>query len=185
MQTVKNIAAKLTGAKSGEVDLPAGSLILVTGASGYIGSHVVNEALEAGYKVRGTARTQEKADNTRKIFKNHPNYSTAIAADFSKDGAFDATAQGEVDVDFRPHLLDLVTDVEDVVKRAVLVVVLSPGDLRPLLEKPETLVTEALGIVHILRVFRVRRARKGAAHEPSLTDHVAGLVPPARVGSLH
>ena len=94
MQTVKNIAAKLTGAKSGEVDLPAGSLILVTGASGYIGSHVVNEALEAGYKVRGTARTQEKADNTRKISKNHPNYSTAIAADFSKEGAFDEAVQG-------------------------------------------------------------------------------------------
>lgn len=74
--------------------LPKGSLILVTGASGYIGSHVINEALAAGYKVRGTARSEEKAENTKKIFNNHPNYSTAIAADFQTDGAFDEAVKG-------------------------------------------------------------------------------------------
>ena len=35
--------------------------MLVTGATGYIGSHVVEELLAAGYKVRGTSRTKEKA----------------------------------------------------------------------------------------------------------------------------
>lgn len=74
--------------------LPQGSLILVTGASGYIGSHVVNEALLAGYKVRGTARSQEKADKTKEVFKNHPSYSTAIVADFSSDGVFDEAMKG-------------------------------------------------------------------------------------------
>lgn len=33
-----------------------GSLILVTGANGYIASHVVNILLEEGYSVRGTVR---------------------------------------------------------------------------------------------------------------------------------
>ncbi|KDQ50495.1 hypothetical protein JAAARDRAFT_41955 [Jaapia argillacea MUCL 33604] len=32
-------------------------LILITGASGFLGSYVVYEALEAGYRVRGTARS--------------------------------------------------------------------------------------------------------------------------------
>lgn len=35
--------------------------VLVTGATGYIGSHVVEELLAAGYKVRGTSRTTDKA----------------------------------------------------------------------------------------------------------------------------
>ncbi|KAF2209523.1 hypothetical protein CERZMDRAFT_70011 [Cercospora zeae-maydis SCOH1-5] len=74
--------------------LPKGSLILVTGASGYIGSHVVNEALAAGYKVRGTARSEEKAENTKKIFNNNQNYSTAIVEDFQHDGAFDEAMEG-------------------------------------------------------------------------------------------
>ncbi|KAJ6104764.1 NAD dependent epimerase/dehydratase [Penicillium sp. IBT 18751x] len=37
--------------------LPAGSLVLVTGANGYIGSHVVNTLLQLGYRVRGTIRS--------------------------------------------------------------------------------------------------------------------------------
>lgn len=37
--------------------LPAGSWVVVTGANGYIGSHVVNTLLQLGYRVRGTIRT--------------------------------------------------------------------------------------------------------------------------------
>lgn len=37
-----------------------GSALLVTGANGYIGSHVVDQLLAAGYRVRGTARDAKK-----------------------------------------------------------------------------------------------------------------------------
>lgn len=40
--------------------LPTGSLILVTGANGYVASHVVDQFLRLGYKVRGTVRDSEK-----------------------------------------------------------------------------------------------------------------------------
>jgi uncharacterized protein YbjT (DUF2867 family) len=36
--------------------LQPGSQILVTGANGYIGSHIVDVLLSLGYKVRGTVR---------------------------------------------------------------------------------------------------------------------------------
>lgn len=74
--------------------LSEGSLILVTGASGFIGSHIVNEALAAGYKVRGTARSQEKADKTKSVFNHNPNYSTTIVTDFVHEGGFDDAVKG-------------------------------------------------------------------------------------------
>ncbi|PYI07731.1 cinnamoyl-CoA reductase [Aspergillus sclerotiicarbonarius CBS 121057] len=37
--------------------LPPGSLILVTGANGYIASHIIDLLLELGYNVRGTVRS--------------------------------------------------------------------------------------------------------------------------------
>ncbi|KAJ5900145.1 NAD(P)-binding protein [Penicillium taxi] len=39
-----------------ELALPIGSLVLVTGANGYIASHVVDQLLSFGYNVRGTVR---------------------------------------------------------------------------------------------------------------------------------
>jgi nucleoside-diphosphate-sugar epimerase len=40
--------------------LPQGSSILVTGANGYIGSHVIDQLLKYGYKARGTVRDAER-----------------------------------------------------------------------------------------------------------------------------
>mmetsp|Transcript_6854 Transcript_6854/g.12145 ORF Transcript_6854/g.12145 Transcript_6854/m.12145 type:complete len:91 (-) Transcript_6854:1331-1603(-) len=37
-----------------------GKLVLVTGVTGYIGSHVCKNYIEAGYKVRGTVRDKSK-----------------------------------------------------------------------------------------------------------------------------
>ena len=50
--------------------LPAGSLILVTGANGYIGSHVCNELLKHGYRVRGSVRSPENNAWLPKSFNN-------------------------------------------------------------------------------------------------------------------
>lgn len=74
---------------------PSSTLILVTGASGHIASNIVREALDLGYRVRGTARTSEKCEKTVAEQHNHPNYSTAVVADFSHSSdEIDAAVKG-------------------------------------------------------------------------------------------
>jgi len=49
--------------------ITAGSLVVVTGITGYIGSHVGLAALQAGYRVRGTVRNTQKAEELRESYK--------------------------------------------------------------------------------------------------------------------
>lgn len=81
--------------------LPKGSLILVTGATGFIGANVVYEALQAGYKVRGTSRSKESAAKLESSLGNNPDYSTAIVPDVSVQGAWDEAVK---DVDSIIHM---------------------------------------------------------------------------------
>jgi nucleoside-diphosphate-sugar epimerase len=48
--------------------LSKGSTILVTGVTGYIGSHVADQALALGYKVRGAVRSIERAAWLQEFF---------------------------------------------------------------------------------------------------------------------
>lgn len=43
-----------------------GKLIFVTGASGYIAKHIIVQLLEAGYRVRGSVRSLDRADAVRR-----------------------------------------------------------------------------------------------------------------------
>ena len=41
--------------------IPTGEWVMVTGANGYIASHIVDILLQEGYNVRGTVRSHEEA----------------------------------------------------------------------------------------------------------------------------
>ncbi|KAI1868186.1 hypothetical protein JX265_007009 [Neoarthrinium moseri] len=73
--------------------LPRGSVILVTGATGFIASNFIVEALEAGYKVRGTARSTGKAQKTKDVFKS-PNYDAIVVPDMEAEGGFNEAVKG-------------------------------------------------------------------------------------------
>ena len=76
---------------------PPGSLVLVTGATGYIGTHIVDQLLLAGYHVRGTVRDDRKAAWTTALFSERHGpgkYSAIIVPEMSVDGAFDEAVKG-------------------------------------------------------------------------------------------
>ncbi len=77
----------------GDVALPKGSLILVTGATGYIAGHIINEALLLGYKVRGTVRSEEKGEQIKKSFSDEK-FETVVVSDLTDSHAFDKACKG-------------------------------------------------------------------------------------------
>ncbi|KAM3583013.1 hypothetical protein VKS41_004769, partial [Umbelopsis sp. WA50703] len=76
--------------------LKPGSRVLVTGATGYIGTHVVDQFLQAGYVVIGTSRSAAKAENIRKYFdeKYGPGkFEIYEAGDLQEEGVFDGAVK--------------------------------------------------------------------------------------------
>lgn len=75
--------------------LPKGSRILVTGANGYIGSHVVDKLLEKGYVVRGTVRSPKPWLNEFFEQKYGQNvFETVIAETFGNRVALEQIMEG-------------------------------------------------------------------------------------------
>lgn len=61
---------------------------VVTGASGYLAQHVIKQLLERNYKVIGTVRNQQKADDIAKQFQND-NLTLELVPDLLQADVFD------------------------------------------------------------------------------------------------
>jgi uncharacterized protein YbjT (DUF2867 family) len=69
--------------------------VLITGASGFVATHVLNSFLDAGYNVRAAVRSERSADKVRKIHAGHEKaLSFAIVPDMITPGAFDEAVKG-------------------------------------------------------------------------------------------
>ncbi|KAK7698894.1 hypothetical protein SLS64_012104 [Diaporthe eres] len=77
--------------------IPYGSLIVVSGVNGFIGSHVADQTLAAGFMVRGTTRSLRRNAWVQEYFKNK--YGSEVfelveVPDMAIDGAFDSVLKG-------------------------------------------------------------------------------------------
>jgi len=79
------------------------STVIVTGASGYIASHVIKQLLEEGYAVRGTLRTLSCGELLKENLSKYIDVSdlTFVKADLLKDDNWGAAMQGG---DFLIHM---------------------------------------------------------------------------------
>ncbi|KAF7195590.1 Aldehyde reductase 2 [Pseudocercospora fuligena] len=81
----------------GKPAIPPNSLVLVTGANGWLGSHVTDQLLVLGYRVRGTVRDENKSTWTTELFRKKygpHRYQATIVEDMVPKGAFDIAVQG-------------------------------------------------------------------------------------------
>jgi nucleoside-diphosphate-sugar epimerase len=99
-----------------------GDIVLVTGVNGYIGSHVAEELIAAGYKVRGTSRSSANA----KFLVDHLNekfgpdkIEIVEVPDMIQPDAYDAAVVGVSGVVHLASVLTFGTDPEKVVEPSV------------------------------------------------------------------
>ncbi|KAJ3049292.1 hypothetical protein HK097_009703 [Rhizophlyctis rosea] len=91
--------------------------VLLTGASGFIAAHILQQLLDQGYHVRGTVRSEDKAELLRKKFANDKLEVVAVG-ELTKEGVFDDVVKG---VDIIIHTASPVTlsDSDDPYKDVV------------------------------------------------------------------
>jgi nucleoside-diphosphate-sugar epimerase len=99
-----------------------GDIVLVTGVSGYIGGHVAEELVAAGYKVRGTSRTSAKVqylvDHSNEKF-GPGKIEIFEVPDMIKADAYDAAVVGVSGVVHLASVLTFGTDPKEVVEPSV------------------------------------------------------------------
>ena len=115
------VTAIVTGMTMIDPDAP----VLVTGASGYIGSWIVRRLLEAGHTVHGTVRNPQKAtglEHLHKLSADYPGQLTLFKADLLDVGSFDEAMAGceLVMHTASPFLLQGVTDAQESLVRPAL-----------------------------------------------------------------
>jgi len=75
--------------------VPSPAKILVTGASGFLATHITAELLKEGYTVVGTVRSTEKGEYLVKQFDNFGDkFTFVIVPDVEKENAFDEAVKG-------------------------------------------------------------------------------------------
>ncbi|KAL3469136.1 NAD(P)-binding protein [Aspergillus californicus] len=102
--------------------IPKGSLVVVTGVNGWVGSQVANQFLASGYRVRGTVRDIVKSAWLTALFNGKygtGNFELVIVKDMNVDGAFDNVTKGASAFIHTASIITFDQDAEKVIPATV------------------------------------------------------------------
>ncbi|KAK3687981.1 hypothetical protein B0T22DRAFT_498222 [Podospora appendiculata] len=106
-----------------QTSIPTGSRVLVTGATGFVASHVIKQFLERGYKVRGTVRDFVKAswlvDDVFKPYAETGQFELALVPDLGSAHAFDDAIKGISAIAHIATILSWTADPHEVIPQVV------------------------------------------------------------------
>lgn len=94
--------------------IPKGSTVLVTGANGFIGSHIADQFLQYGFRVRGTVRDADKNKWLDDVFRErygHGRFELRTVPNMADQGAFDMAAESKRPSAFAPSLHEITKSV--------------------------------------------------------------------------
>lgn len=128
-------------------------VVLVTGAAGFIGSHVVNLLLEKGYQVRATARNIEKARFLEGFPKSKSGVLEIVKMDLLKPQSVNDAVHGCTAVIHCAAAL--MIDVKDAQKDVVDPSVIGTQNLCSAIEKHQSVKS----VIHTSSVAAIRRTR--------------------------
>lgn len=96
--------------------------MLVTGANGFIGSHVADQLIQAGYRVRGTSRDTTKTAWITEMFDKRygeGKFEAVVVKDMAESGAFDEACKGVSGVAHVASVLTFDSDPNKVIPTVV------------------------------------------------------------------
>jgi nucleoside-diphosphate-sugar epimerase len=71
------------------------SLVFITGASGYIGTHLIGDVLKAGHRVRVAVRSEEKSQAIKELYSSSLNkIEFVVVPDMSQSSAYEKALKG-------------------------------------------------------------------------------------------
>ena len=99
--------------------IPTGSWVLVTGASGFLASHVVWQFLNRGFRVRGTVRDVQQCqwlfEGRFKTYAENSAIELVPVPDLSIDGAYDEAIKGVAAILHIAYVTRIVPDPNEVI----------------------------------------------------------------------
>ncbi|VUC30672.1 unnamed protein product [Clonostachys rosea] len=103
--------------------IPAGSLVLVTGATGFLASHITLQFLKRGFRVRGAVRDVKKSswllDGPFKSYAESGALELVAVPDLGADGAYDEAIKGVAAILNVAYVTKIVPDPNEVITPSV------------------------------------------------------------------
>jgi nucleoside-diphosphate-sugar epimerase len=103
--------------------IPPASWVLVTGANGFLASHVISQFLNRGFRVRGTVRDVEQSswllEGRFKTYAENGYLELVSVPNLSVNGAYDAAVRGVAAILHIAYVTRIVSDPNEVITPTV------------------------------------------------------------------